>query len=113
MCSEIAGAAIAGPAFECAEAGDALGFGEWIDGAVADHLGEAWEAGDAVGADAVAVGFGGEAGGECGAGWGEAEADEGLFDGVGEVVEGDAEHGLLERMRGGLGGRILNKAELS
>ena len=73
MGGEIAGASVAVPAFQRAEGGGCGGSGDGVDGVVADHLGEAREAGDAVGVDAVAVGFGDEAGGEGGAVVGEAE----------------------------------------
>ena len=95
MGGEVAGAAVAVPALECAEGGDGFGCGAGVDGAEADHLGEAWEAGDAVGADAVAVGFGGEAGGERGAVGGEAEVEESALDVVREVGDGDAQHSEL------------------
>ena len=102
MGGEVAGAAVAVPAFEGAEGCGCGGGGLRVDCAVADHLGEAGEAGYAVGADTVAVGFGDEAGGESGAWFGEAEVEEGFLDGGGEVGDGDAEHVGI-RAYGGVG----------
>ena len=56
-----------------AEGGGEGGFGVDVDAAVADHGVEAGEAVEAVGVDAVAGGFGEEAGAEGGAVRGEAE----------------------------------------
>ena len=92
---EVAGASVAGPAFDGSEAGDELGGCVRIDGAEADHFGEAWDAGDAVGADAVAVGFCGEAGGEGGTLGGETEVEHGAFEGALEFGERNAAHGFI------------------
>ena len=92
---EVAGASVAGPAFDGPEAGDELGGGVGIDGAEADHFGEAWDAGDAVGADAVTIGFCGETGGEGGTLGGETEVEHGAFDGALQFGERNAAHELI------------------
>ena len=97
---EVAGAAVAVPALDsegCGAGGwggDEFGLGVDVDAAVGDHGGEAREAVEAVGVDAVAGGLGEEAGAEGGARLGQAEGEHGAVEGGVEVVEGDAEHGV-------------------
>jgi hypothetical protein len=91
---EVAEASVAVPAFDTAEGCGEGGFGVDVDAAVEDHGFEAGEAVEAVGVDAVAGGFGDEAGGEGGAVFAEAEAQHGAAEGFVEVVVGDSEHGI-------------------
>jgi hypothetical protein len=90
---EVSGAEVSGPALERAEVGDCLRRGGGVDAADADHLCKTRKTRDAVGGDAVEVGFSGEAGGECGAVAGDAERSEGALDGVAELVEGNEHKG--------------------
>ena len=89
---EVADASVAVPALDGAEGGGEGGFGVDVDAAVEDHGFEAGEAVEAVGVDAVAGGFGDEAGGEGGAVFAEAEAEHGAAEGFVEVGVGDSEH---------------------
>ena len=96
---EIAGAKVAVPAFDSERAwrlrGDAGGLGVDVDRAVGDHLGEAREAVEAVGVDAVAGGFGEEARAQGGAIAVQTEVLGRAVEGGVEIVVGDAEHGGL------------------
>ena len=74
-----------------------------VDRAVGDHLGEAGEAVKAMGVDAVAGGFGEEAGAEGGAVALEAEVEGSAVERGVEIVVGNAEHEVVD-YKGGLGG---------
>ena len=91
---EVADASIAVPSFDGAEGCGEGGFGVDVDTAVEEHGFEAGEAVEAVGVDAVAGGFGDEAGGEGGTVFAEAEAQHGAAEGFVEVVVGNSEHGI-------------------
>ncbi len=104
---ERADAEVAVPAFDgdCsaarASSGDEFGGGVDVYAAVVDGGGEAGEAIEPVGLDAVAGAFGEDAGAEVGAVADEAEGEVGLGEGDDEIGEGDARHGVMV-----LGGEI-------
>ncbi len=97
---QVAGAAMAVPALEHRRSANAFGPAVHVHLAVGDHLGEAREAVQAMGVNAVAGGLGEEPGAERGALPGEAEAQCGAVEGGFKVGEGNAQRGhCLSRSR--------------
>ncbi len=92
MRGEVAGALVAGPALQRAEPGHALRFGCGHHSPESHHLGEARQACDTVGADAVAVGLGDQAGAERRAISRQPQRDEDTLDTRPKLIEGNANH---------------------
>jgi hypothetical protein len=94
MGRDVAGPAMSGPAFQSAEAGYALRFGERVDAAGADHFTEARQPGYAVRTNAIAVGLGNQARRQRGA-FIEAKLQQDGFDARAEFVKGNPNHAAI------------------
>ncbi len=87
------------PALERGCAGDAGGLGIDVDRSVGNHLGEAREAVEAVGVDAVAGGLGEETRAQGGAVAAQTKVLGRAVEGGVEIGVGDAKHGSVDYMR--------------
>jgi hypothetical protein len=108
VCSEITGAAMAGPTFQRAETRDAFWLGERIDAGELHHLCEARKACDAMGAHTIAIRFGDEARGEHRARRRETERAQDALDALPELVEGDANHAFIRTQVKTVGANVYN-----
>ena len=95
MRGQIAGAPMPRPALQRTEARDALRFRERIDAAEANHLCKAGQAGDAMRADAVAIGLGDKLRGQCRS-LPESKLQQDPFDVIPQLLKSDTNHAPLE-----------------